>query len=654
LDGGSVRIARNGDVLLVNGGFRFLLGVNYWPRKLGVRMWRGWDEAAIMDDAKVMRELGVVAARVFVKNEDFADEDATPYPDMLLKLKRLLDILGGHDVAAFITLLVGHMSGKNWRIPWLRFEELYKPHTIRKTVKFIETLVRELKDHPAVAGWILSNEVSLTMKAGSREEAISLLKIFSETVRSIDGNHAISSGDIPDGFMQETPNVAGLVDYVGPHLYIYDSDHVRHGYMYGALLELYSNSGEAPVILEEFGFSTYQFSEESQARFINEVLYTALAHRASGVFIWCFSDFMCESDPPYEWKPLELAFGIIRGDGSRKPAADVVKRFAGELEKVGKLNIYNFKRNPPLSIVVPFYMFRDYEFVRYRSILGFWGMIRPAIASSIIASSSGLDNTLIYELDMERVFGDRRLLLMPSVIVALTSTWRRLLEYVEGGGGLYVSLTRGFGDFMARHEAATHLWTELMGIENTLEAGSPGVKYYGTVAVKFVRDFGLLKKGDRITLHIHTPIYTYSAEAVDAEVIAVDEDGCPVLFKAGKGKGIVVTSMIPIELVEALAEKVDWSGQLQKLYRSVAGDMGVEVSYEASSPEVEVKVFYGDSSDIIVAVNHGDWKKVFIASREAMRNVAKLGGDAAFISWSSYGIKVEMPKKSGLILHVEK
>lgn len=54
-----------------------------------------------------------------------------------------------------------------------------------------------------------------------------------------------------------------LVDYVGPHLYLYDNDPIRHSYLYAALVELFSNSSTHPVILEESGFSAHQFSEDT-------------------------------------------------------------------------------------------------------------------------------------------------------------------------------------------------------------------------------------------------------------------------------------------------------------------------------------------------------------------------------------------------------
>ncbi|MCI4437282.1 MAG: cellulase family glycosylhydrolase [Ignisphaera sp.] len=649
-----MEVRKAGDVILVGGGFKFLLGLNYWPRKLNIRMWRDWDEKAIEEDIKLMKSLGIRAIRFFIKDEDFADEDTNVYTQSIEKLRKFLDILNKNNIAGFATLIVGHMSGKNWRIPWTRFEDLYASSSIEKTMKFIERIVKEFKDHPAIAGWILSNELSLVKRASNREEALALLRAFAGTVKSVDNAHVISSGDVPDSYMQETPNVRGFVDYIGPHLYLYDTDLVRHGYMYGAMLELFSNSGDVPVILEEFGFSTHQYSEESQARFINEVLYTALAHGASGAFIWCFSDFIHESDPPYEWRPLELGFGIVRKDGSLKPAAEVVKRFAKEVEEIEKLGIHTrFKRRAEASVIIPFYMFKDYEFIWYKNALGFWKLIQPLIALNILFSSAGVDNTMIFELDIEKVFRARKLLAMPSTILALSSTWRKLLEYVESGGSLYISLAKGFGEFKAMHESATHLWQELLGIENTLEAGSVGHVYVGRIRLGFVKGFGSIRGGEAVELETSTPLYTYTARPVDAEVLAVDLDGKPVMFRARRGKGQVYVSLIPIELIQAISSSMDWSGKVQKVFRSIAVDAGISINYESSSPEVEVKIFYGSGEDMLIAINHGNEKKVLLQSMQKVMDVAKVGGDATVVTWSGNSIELAMPKKSAIVLHVK-
>lgn len=648
-----MKTERKGSIVLVDNKFKFLLGVNYWPRKTNIRMWRDWSEDDIVEDARLMKELGIRAVRFFVKNEDFADENANVYTQSLEKLDRFLRVLEENGIAGFASLIVGHMSGKNWRIPWTSFEDLYKPSSIEKTCRFIEAIVKRFRDHGGIAGWILSNEISLVKRAGSRDEALALLRAFTKTVKSIDPSHIVSSGDIPNEYMQETPNVRDLVDYVGPHLYLYDSDGVRHGYTYSALLELFSNDGDVPIILEEFGFSTHQFSEEAQARFINEVLYSALAHGASGAFIWCFSDFPHESDPPYEWRPLELAFGIVRKDGSLKPAAHIVKRFSEELKEIERLGLHErFRRTVNTSIIVPFYMFKDYEFIRYRDVAGLQLLIQPLVGAYILSSAAGLQTSMVFELDVERSMKTRKLLLMPSTIVGLASTWRKVYNYVDGGGNVYTSVLRGVANIRALHEAPTHLWIELFGVENILEAGSIGYKLYGIVTVEFIKDFGGFKKGDRVDIEVQEPIYTYLARPIDAETIAIDKNGNPVIFRAKRGMGSAYLSLIPIETIVARQESVKWGQNYHRIYESIAIDSKIERLYRCDSPEVEIVIYCSGESDIVIAVNHGLEKKARVHHIRTISNIRKIGGDAEAALLDTNTIELQMPRKGTIVIEV--
>lgn len=145
-------IKRIGGRISVNDGFKFLLGVNYWPRELNIIMWRDWDDSAIKEDLNLMKNIGIRAVRFFIKNEDFADENANVFPHALEKLGRFLDLLREHNIMGFTTLIVGHMSGKNWETPWLRPEEIYTSHGIERTMRFIETIVTRFSAHPAIAG----------------------------------------------------------------------------------------------------------------------------------------------------------------------------------------------------------------------------------------------------------------------------------------------------------------------------------------------------------------------------------------------------------------------------------------------------------------------------------------------------------------------
>ncbi|AMD30587.1 hypothetical protein [Acidilobus sp. 7A] len=66
-----MRTEAKGPLVLTDGSFRFLLGVNYWPRGSNIMMWRRWDEGAIAEDINMMKYLGVRAARVFLLDEDW-------------------------------------------------------------------------------------------------------------------------------------------------------------------------------------------------------------------------------------------------------------------------------------------------------------------------------------------------------------------------------------------------------------------------------------------------------------------------------------------------------------------------------------------------------------------------------------------------------
>lgn len=646
-----MKIYRCGSFICSNNEFKFLAGVNYWPRKLNIRMWREWDENSIREDIEIMKKLKIRVVRVFIKNEDFADEDGNIVKEIVSRFKKFLDLLDEHNIQAFITFLVGHMSGKNWKIPWTSFDEIYTSKSIEKTMKFVENIVREIKDHKAVAGWILSNELSLVKKARNREEALAMLRSFSHTVKAIDRDHVISSGDVPDSYMQETHNVKEFVDYVGPHIYLYDNDPVRHSYLYAVLIEMFSNGLSHPVILEEFGFSTHQFSEESHAKFIYEILYEALAHGASGAFVWCFSDFVHESDPPYDWRSLELGFGLIKNNGSEKLAAKMFRKFVEEIEKLELLGINTkFRRNVDTFIVTPFYLWKDYEFIWYKDAISFFGIVKPLAAAYAMFTASGSNTGVVYELDIDNVLTTAKLIAVPSTIANLATTWRKFYNYVENGGNLYTSFVRGVMNYiMALHDAPTHLWTELLGLENTTSAGSIGRKIQHNIVLEFEKDFGVVKKGDKISIPIPVPFYIFRAKPVDAEVLAYDQYNEPVVFMARRGKGKIYTSLIPIEIALTLVEEIEWSSSTHKFYESIAIESNVQRLYTVKNPKIEIQTFTNNLEDIVIAINHSNEDiETTISSCHLIDRVEKISGNASIKTYTNKEIEVIFPSKSVL------
>jgi len=120
-----------------------------------------------------------------------------------------------------------------------------------------------------------------------------------------------------------------------------------------ALTAELADTGRAPL-MHEFGICTaprgskgltitddflgrplpqYLASEEEGARYYEEVLERLAATGAAGAYAWCFGDY----DPklfarsPLDTAVRERSFGLVRADGSEKPAAGVVRTFAARL-----------------------------------------------------------------------------------------------------------------------------------------------------------------------------------------------------------------------------------------------------------------------------------------------------------------------------------
>ena len=129
-----------------------------------------------------------------------------------------------------------------------------------------------------------------------------------------------------------------------------------------ALTAELAGSGRAPL-MHEFGICTapagrggitirddflgrsldqYLASEEEGARYYQQVLERLAATGAAGAYAWCYGDY----DPalfdraPFDTAIRERSFGLVRADGSEKPAAEVVRLL---------LRAWRAARSPPAS-----------------------------------------------------------------------------------------------------------------------------------------------------------------------------------------------------------------------------------------------------------------------------------------------------------------
>jgi len=593
-------------------GRNFLLGVNYWPRLTNIRMWRLWDEEAIKGDLDKMRELGLNSLRFFLLAEDFGDEEGDVKREALDKLEAFLAMAEERGLTVFPTLIVGHMSGKNWPIPWDPGCEVYEDAVRDRYVKFVKEVVRRVKKSRAIGGWILSNEITLVREPKSVEAFKRWLKALYEAVKSEDPNRPVSLGDstsyLSSKLCLKPENVAESVDHFSPHLYLYDLDPVRHTIAYASVIEYCLSLGK-PVVLEEFGYPTSLYSEESHARFIKVVLTLAFMLGAKGAFVWCYSDFPREGDEPYLWEPHELTFGLLRANGDEKPAAKAVKEFSEAVEEVGEVE----RIEREAAIMVPEHLYKDFPFHNLPRL----DEGKALVESFVLAKGSSIPVTFVRE---EEDYGRFKLIIVPSISRLKTVTWRRLMKWVERGGVLYYSNARYLN---SPHMSATHMWDELFGVAPGLRAGSPGLPLEPG-ELRIVEDLGPLRRGDIFTFKVATSLAARGLgvaeyELKDAKLVAV-YNSAPSFTRVRRGDGMTVFSAYPLELMLAWDPMPDRvMGGYHLLYQVLADLAGLRPQFTCHDPRVEVEYARVDEGYVVAVINHSyEPVEVTITARSAV------------------------------------
>ena len=172
----------------------FFTGCNYWASHAGIRMWSEWKAEEVEKDLKLLAEYGMRVLRVFPLWPDFQpltrfyggcgwplefgqNGGALKNPagvdeEMVSRFRFLCDTAEKNGLKLVVGLLTGWMSGRLFVPPALEGRNvLTDPDALRWEVRFVRYLVRELKDHPAVAAWDLGNECNCMGPVSTSAEA---------------------------------------------------------------------------------------------------------------------------------------------------------------------------------------------------------------------------------------------------------------------------------------------------------------------------------------------------------------------------------------------------------------------------------------------------------------------------------------------------
>ena len=95
----------------------FILGINYWPQKTAMFMWRKFDRSSIQEDVATIRDLGFSRLSISLLWEDFQPKPKVVPPGMLDQLVEVLEMAADKNLKVMVTLFTGHMNGLNWLPP---------------------------------------------------------------------------------------------------------------------------------------------------------------------------------------------------------------------------------------------------------------------------------------------------------------------------------------------------------------------------------------------------------------------------------------------------------------------------------------------------------------------------------------------------------
>ena len=352
----------------------FELGINYWPGRRAMYMWREPDLGEVRDDMSRIAELGFDAVRVFALMQDFLPRpDAVDHSsvDMLVDVAR---VAGDAGLSIVPTLIVLNMSGRIWWPEWLldsrgRAADLFsEPAALRAQVLLADTCARALAGGASLRAFDIANEIDGALRPTSRDAGARWVALLADTIRaSAPGTPVRIGAHLPSLNTHNNLRIDDLADLL-------DED-MMHAYpLYCETARSYLDPQLVPFscaltaglaardrrpLMQEFGLCTaprgaagrtftddflgqprtqYLASEEEAALYYAAVLQGLVDSGAAGAYAWCYADYHpgLFTRPPLDTAVRERTFGLVRADGTCKPAAHVFREFrhrrdAGEL-----------------------------------------------------------------------------------------------------------------------------------------------------------------------------------------------------------------------------------------------------------------------------------------------------------------------------------
>ena len=321
-------------------------------------MWRDFDLGEVRDDFSHIADMGFDVVRYFALTQDFLPSALHVAPEMVDRLVAVAS--AGRDAGLRVvpTLIVLNMSGRIWWPPWMldadgRPGDVFgDPTLLRSQTLLVECCARALAGDDSIRAFDLSNEIDDAQRPGTRHAGWLWTSLLANAIRRQAPGVPIQVGahlpSLSTNNNMRVDDIGGVADEDMMHAYPLYSD-VARSFLdpelvpFSCVLTAGLAGTGRPSLMQEFGLCSaqrgaagetiiddflgtprpqYLASEEEGATYYADVLEGLVATGAAGAYAWCYGDY----DPRlFDRAPLahavrERTFGLVRADGSEKPA----------------------------------------------------------------------------------------------------------------------------------------------------------------------------------------------------------------------------------------------------------------------------------------------------------------------------------------------
>ncbi len=327
-------------------------------------MWREFDIAEVRGDMAQIADIGFDVVRFFAMTRDFLPDARSVDPRMVERLAEVALAAKDAGLKSMPTLITINMSGRFWWPSWMIDAQgdpgdlFSDPVILRSQSLLVETCAGALAGDESIRAFDLSNEIDDSQRPRSRDAGWLWASLLANTVRRAAPGVPVQIGahlpsiSVPNFIRVD--DIASVADEDVMHAYPLYSKTARSFLdpelvpFCCALTAGLTGSGR-PTLMQEFGLCTaargeaghtiiddflgrplsqYLASEEEAATYYSEVLERLISTGASGAYAWCYADY---DERLFDRSPISTAmrertFGLVRPDGSEKPAADVFRK----------------------------------------------------------------------------------------------------------------------------------------------------------------------------------------------------------------------------------------------------------------------------------------------------------------------------------------